>query len=212
MAADDGNGRRLRSRRWFDEPADPGDDRALSRALHELRHHAGRTARRQADHRHRADRLRPVAVQPAPHRTGEPRARRHPRRRRHAAGIPDPSDPGDRQAADRGARSQPRLSVAGRGAARLSDRRRGADHRLRQDHARLPDGRGDGEHPGDRAVRRADAGRLVAGPSVRLRHDRLGGPQALRRGQDRLRRVHADGVVIGAIGRATATRWARRRR
>ena len=89
----------------------------------------------------------------------------------------------------------------GRGAARLSDRRRGADHGLRQDHARLPDGRGDREHPRDRAVRRADAGRLVARAPVRLRHHRMGGPQALRRRQDRLRRVHADGVVVGAIGR-----------
>ena len=41
--------------------------------------------------------------------------------------------------------------------------RGGADHRLRQDDARLPDGRGDGEHSRHRAVRRPDAGRLVAG-------------------------------------------------
>ena len=45
---------------------------------------------------------------------------------------------------DRRARPQPRLPRAGRGAVRLSARRRGADHRLRQDHAGLPDGRGHG--------------------------------------------------------------------
>src|SRR5436305_91366 len=37
-------------------------DRALSRALHELRAHAEGAALRQADHRHRADRLGPLAV------------------------------------------------------------------------------------------------------------------------------------------------------
>ena len=61
-------------------------------------------------------------------------------RRRHRDGISDASDPGDRQAADRGARPQSRLSRPGRNPVRLSARRRGADHRLRQDHARLPDG------------------------------------------------------------------------
>ena len=40
-------------------------------------------------------------------------------------------------------------------------RRRGADHRLRQDDARDADGRGHGRHPGDRAVGRADAQRLL---------------------------------------------------
>ncbi len=44
-------------------------------------------------------------------------------------------------------------------------------------------GGGDGEHPGDRAVRRADAGRLVAGAAVRLRHHRVGGAQALAEGK-----------------------------
>src|SRR5271165_3951403 len=38
-------------------PARSGDDRAVSRARHELRHHSGRVARRQADHRQRANRL-----------------------------------------------------------------------------------------------------------------------------------------------------------
>ncbi len=202
MAADDGNGRRLRSRRWFDDPADP----AMT-ALY-------------------LERYMNYGITPEELRGGKPiigiaqtGSDLSPCNRHHielasrvrdgirdAGGVPlefpDPSDPGDRQAPDRGAGSQPRLSRPGRGAARLSDRRRRADHRLRQDHAGLPDGRRDGEHPGDRAVRRPDAGRLVARPPVRLRHDRLGGPQALRRGQDRLRRIHADGVVVGAVGRS----------
>ena len=42
------------------------------------------------------------------------------------------------------------------------------------------------EHPGDRVFGRADAGRLVPGAPVRLRDDRVGGSQALRRGQDQL--------------------------
>ena len=54
--------------------------------------------------------------------------------------FPLSTDPGNRQAPDRRAGPQPCLSVAGRGAARLSHRRRGADHRLRQDHARHADG------------------------------------------------------------------------
>ena len=57
--------------------------------------------------------------------------------RRHPLRISLPSDPGNRQAPHRRARPQPRLSLAGRGALRLSARRRGADHRLRQDHAGL---------------------------------------------------------------------------
>ena len=64
--------------------------------------------------------------------------------------VPVPSDPGDRQAADRRARPQPGLSVARRGALRLSARRRRADHRLRQDHAGAADGGGDRQHPGHR--------------------------------------------------------------
>ena len=58
---------------------------------------------------------------------------------RDAGGIPIEfpvhPDPGDRQAADRGARPQPRLSQPGREPVRLLLRRRRADHGLRQDHA-----------------------------------------------------------------------------
>ncbi len=105
-------GKSLRSQLWFDNPGQSRHDRALSRALSQLRPHRPGASLRQADHRHRADRLRPVALQPPSPRTGQARARRHPRRRRHRLRIPLPSDPGDRQAADRGARPQPRLSRA----------------------------------------------------------------------------------------------------
>ena len=64
------------------------------------------------------------------------RPRGHPRGGRRRLRVPGASDPGDRQAADRLARPQPRLSRPGRDALRLSARRRRADHRLRQDHAR----------------------------------------------------------------------------
>ena len=58
-------------------------DRALSRALSQLRPHRPGASLRQADHRHRADRLGSVAVQPPSSGAGQARARRHPRRRRH---------------------------------------------------------------------------------------------------------------------------------
>ena len=54
-------------------------------------------------------------------------------------------------------------------------RRRGADHRLRQDDAGLHHGGGDGQHSRDRALRRADAQRLASRAAHRLRHDRLAG-------------------------------------
>ncbi len=39
------------------------------------------------------------------------------------------------------------------------------------------------------------------GQALRLRHHRLGGAQALRRGRDRLRAVHGHGRLLGALGR-----------
>ena len=66
MTSDNGRpARRFRSRDWFDDPASHGPERALSRALHELRDHARRAALGQAHHRHRPDRQRPLALQPA---------------------------------------------------------------------------------------------------------------------------------------------------
>ena len=97
-----------------------------------------------------------------------------------------------------GARPQPRLSRPGRDALRLSARRRGADHRLRQDHARAADGGGDRQHPGDRALRRADAERLVQGRAHRLGHDRLEGARAA-------------GAAARSTSRASSS-WSPRRR
>ena len=90
----------------------PGHDRALSRALHELWPHARGAFLRQAHHRHRPVGLGPFALQPAPPDAGAARARGHPRGRRHRLRIPGAPDPGDRQAAHRLARPQPRLSRA----------------------------------------------------------------------------------------------------
>jgi hypothetical protein len=68
---------------WFDNP-----DNADMTALYLERYlNFGLTregaAVGQADHRHRPDRLRPLALQPPPPRAGQARARRHPRGRRH---------------------------------------------------------------------------------------------------------------------------------
>ena len=204
--------RRLRSRRWFDDPHDPGMtalyiERYMNYGLTREEIQSGKPiigiAQTGSDlapcNRHHLQLAERV-------RAG------HPRRRRHSDRVSPPPHPGDRQAADRRARPQPRLSRPGRGAARLPDRRRGAHHRLRQDDAGLSDGRGHGEHPGDRAFRRADAGRMVAGPARRLGHDHLGGAQAARRGQDRLRPVHRDGRLPRRPRSGTATRWAPRAR
>ena len=194
-------GKSLRSQLWFDNPDNPGMtalylERYLNYGLT-----GPRASLRQADRRHRADRLGPVAVQPPSSRTGQARARRHPRRRRHRVRIPLPSDPGDRQAADRGARPQPRLSEPGRGAVRLSARRRRAADRLRQDHAGLHHGGGDGEHPGDRAVRRADAERLVEGRARRLGHAIWKARAGAGGGQDRRPGVPRGRLRLGAVGR-----------
>ncbi len=178
-----------------------GHDRALSGALPELRPDPRGTAVRQAADRHRPDRLRPVALQPPSPRTGQARARGHRGGGRRAVRVPLPSDPGNRQAPDRRARPQPRLSQPGRGALRLSARRRRADHRLRQDHAGAADGGGHRQHPGDRAVGRADAQRLAQGQAHRLRHHRLGIAPAPVGRRDRLRRVHGHRRLLGAVGR-----------
>ena len=82
-------------------------------------------------------------------------------------------------------------------------RRCGAHHRLRQDDSRLPDGGGDGEHPNAIVM---SGGPMLDGWWKRqargVRHDRVGGPQALRGRKDHLRRIHGHGVFVSSIGRA----------
>ena len=73
--------------------------------------------------------------------------------------------------------------------------------RLRQDHAGADHGGGDGEHPGDRAVRRADAERLVEGRARRLRHRRLEGARGAGRRPDRRQGIHRHRDRVGAVGR-----------
>ena len=78
---------RLRSKLWFDNPENPGMtalylERYLNYGLTR-----GGAAVRQADHRHRADRLRPFALQPPPSRARQARARRH-----HARPAASPSN------------------------------------------------------------------------------------------------------------------------
>ena len=125
--------RRLRSQLWFDNPDNPGMtalylERYLNYGLTRAELTSGKPiigiAQTGSD-------LRPATaiISNSPSASA--------RGIRDAGGIafefPVHPDPGDRQAADRGARPQPRLSRPGRGAVRLSARRRGADHRLRQD-------------------------------------------------------------------------------
>ena len=128
--------RPLRSRLWFDNPDNPGMtalyiERYLNFGLTPAELQIG-----QADHRHRPDRLRSLALQPASSRSREAGARRDHRGGRRSVRVPGPSDPGDRQAADGGARPQPRLSRPRRDPDGLFHRRRRAHDRLRQDHAR----------------------------------------------------------------------------
>ena len=181
----------------------PGHDGALSRALPQFRSHARRIARqRQARDRDRANRQRPLAVQPPSHRTRLARARRHPRRRRDTDRVSGPPDPGNRQATDRVAGPQPGVPDAGRSALRLPARRRRAHHRLRQDHAGDADGRGHRRHPGDRPVGRADAQRLLRRRAVGVRNHRLVRAPGTGGGPDRLRRVPEDGRFGRAVDRS----------
>ena len=176
-------------------------DGALHRALPQLRPHAGGIALRQADHRHRPDRLGPRALQPPPPRPRQAGARRDRRRRRDRVRVSRPPAAGDRQAADRRARPQSRLSRPGRDPDGLFHRRRGADHRLRQDDPGLHHGGGDGERSRDRAFGRPDAERMAPRGTDRVRDRRLAGALRSRRGQDRLRGVHGARHLLGAFDR-----------
>ena len=176
-------------------------DGAVHRALSQFRPHPGGVALGQAHHRHRPDRLRPFALQSPPYRTRQARPRRNPHGRRRSLRISGASDPGDGQAADRGARPQPRLSRPRRDSLRLFHRRRRADDRLRQDDAGLHHGRRDRQSARHRALGRPDEQRLASRRAHRFGHDRLEGPRRTRRGQDRLRAVHGNRYLVGALGR-----------
>ena len=175
-------------------------DGAVSRALHELGAEARGTASRQADHRHRPIGLGPVSLQPPSPRTRPSRARGNSRSRRHCLRVSGASDPGNRQAPDRRARPQPLLPRAGGNPVRLFHRRRRAHHRLRQDHPGATDGGGDRRHPGHRALRRADAERLVPRRAHRLRHHRLEGARIAGDGRNQRRGVHRADRVLRAVG------------
>ncbi len=132
--------------------------RALSRTLHELRHHAEGTALGPAGHRLRPDRQRHRAVQTASTwtwRSGRAKASAD------AGGIcmEFPCHPifENCPPSDRRHRPQSFDDDADRDPARLSDRCRGSDHRLRQDHAGRHHGGDGGRHSGHRPVGRADA-------------------------------------------------------
>ena len=99
----------------------------------------------------------------------------------------------------------------GRDPARLPARRRRADHRLRQDHARPADGRRHRQHPRHRAVaagRCWTASTTAAWPARAPSSGKRASCCAGRR--DRLRGVHGHGRVLGDLASATATPWARR--
>ena len=94
-------------------------------------------------------------------------------------------------------------------AVRLFHRRRGADDRLRQDHAGATHGRGDRGYSRHRAVGRSDAERLVPRRAHRLGHHRMEGASAACGGRDQRRSNSSIWSPRRRRRRATATRWAR---
>ena len=178
MSNDSGAGTRtkqLRSRAWFDNPNQAWHDGAVPGAVFEFRAHPGRIAVGQANHRHCANRIRdwrraiaitsysPSASPPA---YAPPAA--YPLR------VPRPRFPRNRQASRR-----PHLTATGPGAGGsavwLSAGWRGAHHRLRQDHARLFDGRGHSQSARHRPIGRTHVERLAQGQAHRIRNHCLEG-------------------------------------
>ena len=80
---------KLRSRLWFDNPDNPGMTALYIERYLNFGLTAQGAAVREADHRHRPDRLRPLALQPPPPRTREARARGHHGGRRRRVRVPD---------------------------------------------------------------------------------------------------------------------------
>ena len=168
--------KKLRSRQWFDNPDNPD----MTALYLERYMNYGLTREelqsRQADHRHRAVGLRPVALQPPPPGAGRARARGHPRGRRHRLRVPGAPDPGDRQAA-RPPRSTATSPTSAWSRCSTAIRIDGVVLTTGCDKTTpvAADGRGHRRHPGHRAVRRADAQRLVPRRAHRLGHHRLEG-------------------------------------
>ena len=106
------NPRKLRSQAWFDNPDNPDMtalylERYLNYGLTRGELQSGKPIIGIAQTGSDIAPCNRVHIELA-----TPRARRHRRGRRHRARISHPSDPGNRQAPDRLARPQPRLSVA----------------------------------------------------------------------------------------------------
>src|SRR5215471_9142293 len=123
------NGPKLRSQAWWDNSENPDMtalylERFLNYGLTREELQSGR------HHRDCPDRKRSRSLQSASPCPGRAREGRNPRWRRNSIRVSGSSPAGDRQASNCCTGSQPCLSGAGRGALRLSDRRRRADYRM----------------------------------------------------------------------------------
>ena len=205
--------RRLRSRAWFDNPANI-DMTALylerylnfGLSLEELQSGKPIIGIAQTG-------SRPLALQPPPPRARRARARGHPRGRRHRA------------SSSRSIRSRRPASGRPPGSTATSPISALVEvlYGYPLDGVVLTIGcdkttpaclmaAATVEHSGHRALGRADAQRLAQGRAHRLGHDRLEGARAARRGRDRPARASSSWSPPRRLRPATATRWARRRR
>ncbi len=203
----EGNGvsdKKLRSRAWFDNPDNPGHDRALSRALSQLRPDAAQELQSgkpiigiaQTGSDLSPCNRAPSSSWPSACATASARPAASPsnfrciRSRKPASARPPASTatslisslvevlygyPLDGVVLTIGCdKTTPAMLMA----------------------------RGDREHPGDRAVGRPDAQRLAPRGAHRLGHHRAGRPAScMRRGRDQLRAVHRHGRLVGALDR-----------
>ena len=205
--------RPFRSRDWFAAPGPQRHDRALSRAVHELRHHAGRAALRQADHRHRPDR---AATSSPCNRIHLELAKRVRDGIRDAGGIPmefpvHPIFENCRRptaALDRNLLYLGLVEILNGYPIDAVVLTTGCDKTTPAgDHGRL-----DGRHPGHRAVGRADARRLARRRAGRLGHGDLAQPPQAGGGRDRRGGVPPPRHRSARPRPAIATRWAPPRR
>ena len=155
-------GKKLRSQEWWSQP----NLRELrAPRLAALRRFHVRRLREQAGHRHLQFLERAQQLQRAPAHGGRGRQARRVGRGRIPARVPHHLAGRNVHAAHHHALSQPDGDGRGGIHSRQSDGRRRAAVRLRQDHARATDGRGQRRHSGHRGAGRPDAERPVAGPA-----------------------------------------------